>query len=204
MQISSRNLLSAISVVGGLLGGSVHAGPLPDVVSTGNLWTITFYNDSSPIHQQGGVQQLCFFTTGTVGTQLAGVWYSPTFFDWNGNWRQEGDQVFMTGDYAGDFAGNAVGHDGMQWELVTMEKKSEGYGHWHEWRENKLFGKVIGFGNAKFARIGQCPFVPPGHFVATDIESAVLQESLKAPRRVKADGTEAAGPGDIDIVPLPK
>jgi hypothetical protein len=88
------------------------------------------------------------------------VWSSTTFFDWNGDWRQEGDQVFMTGDYAGDVNGNAVGHDGMEWQLVTAEK-AEGFGHWKEWRENGGTGTTIGFGNTKFSRVGTCTFQPP-------------------------------------------
>ena len=180
----------------------VQAAPQPDVVTNGNLWSITFFDDSSPAHTQWATQRLCFFTTGTVGTQLAGVWYSPTFFDWNGTWRQEGDQVFMTGDYAGDVNGNAVGHDGVEWQLVTAEKSSEGFGHWKEWRENGRFGQPIGYGNAKLSRLGSCNPTILDTRDPEAIEKLAGEESLKAPRRFRKDGSEAVGPFDADQLPL--
>lgn len=184
------------------LGTGAIATPQPDVVTNGNLWSITFHDDSSPVHAQWATQRLCFFVTATVGTQLAGIWYSPTFFDWNGTWRQEGDQVFMTGDYAGDANGNAVGHDGMEWQLVTAEPKSEGFGHWKEWRENGAFGRPIGYGNAKLSRLGRCPFQPAASSDIAALEKQIHEESLKAPRRIRADGSEALGPTDAEQLPL--
>jgi hypothetical protein len=182
--------------------GAAQAAPTPNVVTNGNAWSITFYDDSSPGHAQWATQNLCFVATGTVGTQLAGYWYSTTFYDWNGSWRQEGDQVFMTGDYAGDAAGNAVGHDGMEWQLVTVERNAEGYGHWKEWRENRTFGTVIGFGNAKFRRIGSCSFQPPVGLPLADLEKLIAEESLKAPRRYRKDGSEALGAIDLQLLPI--
>jgi len=200
----SRNffvpMISILALVGATGAG---AQPKPDVVNNGNAWSITFFDDSSPNHSQWATQNLCFYTTGMVGTQLAGTWYSTTFYDWNGTWRQEGDQVFMTGDYAGDVNGNAVGHDGMEWQLVTAERTSEGFGHWKEWRENGGTGQIIGFGNAKFKRLGSCTLQPP---VGTDfatLEKMVMTESMKAPRRYRKDGKEAFGPNDAEMVALP-
>lgn len=184
------------------LAGAAQAQPKPDVVTYGNMWTITAYNDATTNHAKLATQTLCFYSTGMVGTQLSGVWYSTTFYDWNGTWRQEGDQVFMTGDYAGDINGNAVGHDGMQWELVTVEKAGEGFGHWHEWRENGSTGNVIVYANAKLKRSGNCTFQPP---VGTDfatLEKYVSEESQKAPRRYRRDGREAWGPTDFEQLPL--
>ena len=124
---------------------------LPDLVQGGNRWTITAYDDSSTIHNQWATQGICFYYAGTRGTQQLYRWVSDTFPDWNGRAVQEGDQIFMHGDYAND-----VGHDGMQWDVVTSSPKNEGYGHWQEWREDGKLGRTIGFANAKLARVGQC------------------------------------------------
>ncbi|AKJ27362.1 hypothetical protein [Caldimonas brevitalea] len=199
--MKSHSLAACCAALGLAFGSAASADPKPDVVNNGNLWTITFYDDSSDVHDEWATQQICFIPTGTVGTQLAGVWYSPTFFDWNGTWRQEGDQVFMTGDYAGDIDGNAVGHDGMHWQLVTAERKSEGFGHWKEWREDGSFGNVIGYGNAKFARVGNCHFQPPKVDIGT-LHKLTLVESRKAPRRFRRDGRDAIGPMDKLLLPL--
>ena len=111
----------------------------------------------------------------------------------------------MTGDYAGDVYGNAVGHDGMEWQLVTAEAKSEGFGHWKEWRENGGVGRPIGYGNAKFARVGGCNVVgsTAGTIDAFALEKQVLVESQRAPRRYRRDGTEALGPMDLDQQAVP-
>lgn len=191
-----------VSVLALTLSAGVQAQPKPDIVSNGNAWSITFYDDSSPGHTQWATQNLCFFVTGMVGTQLSGYWYSTTFFDWNGTWRQEADQVFMTGDYAGDINGNAVGHDGMEWQLVTSEKAAEGFGHWKEWRENGGNGTTIGFGNAKFRRIGICTFHPPTGVDIFTLERLLVEESSKAPKRFRKDGKEVIGPIDREMAPL--
>lgn len=181
---------------------SVQAQPKPDVFNNGNMWSITFYDDSSPNHDQWATQNICFVPTGMTGTQLAGYWYSTTFFDWNGTFRQEGDQVFMTGDYAGDSSGNAVGHDGIDFQLTTMERKSEGFGHWREWRENGSMGQVIGYGNTKLVRIGSCPTQPPVGADALTLEKFAFSNSQQAPRRYRTDGKEALGPMDRYLAPL--
>ncbi len=197
-----RFCVPMVSVLALTLSAAVQAQPKPDIVSNGNAWSITFHDDSSPGHAQWATQNLCFFATGMVGTQLAGYWYSTTFFDWNGTWRQEADQVFMTGDYAGDVNGNAVGHDGMEWQLVTTEKAAEGFGHWKEWRENGGNGTTIGFGNAKLRRIGACAFQPPLGVDIKTLERLLVEESTKAPKRFRKDGSEAIGPIDREMAPL--
>jgi hypothetical protein len=123
----------------------------PDLVSNGNRWTITAYDDSSVVHTQWATQGICFYPAGTVGTHQRYYWVSDTFPDWNGRATQEGDQIVMHGDYA-----NNVGHDGMQFEITTSSPKNEGYGHWHEWREDPKYGLTIGFANAKLVRVGRC------------------------------------------------
>lgn len=123
----------------------------PDLVSDGNRWTITAYDDSSVVHAQWATQGICFYPAGSVGTHQRYYWVSDTFPDWNGRATQEGDQIVMHGDYA-----NNVGHDGMQFEITTSSPKNEGYGHWHEWREDAKYGLTIGFTNAKLVRVGKC------------------------------------------------
>lgn len=136
----------------------------PDLVSAGNRWLITAYDDSSPVHAQWATQGICFYNAGTHGTQQLYYWVSDTFPDWNGRATQEGDQIFMHGDYAKD-----VGHDGMQWEVTTVSPKNEGYGHWKEWREDGKLGLTIGFANAKLTRVGKCQTAT--HLEAIDVGS---------------------------------
>jgi hypothetical protein len=198
----NRTLLATAIAAALWCSSSAQAQPRPDVVTGGNAWNITFFDDSSPSHTQWATQTICFFVTGMVGTQLAGYWYSTTFYDWNGTWRQEGDQLFMTGDYAGDVNGNAVGHDGMEFQLTTMEAKSYAFGHWREWRENGSMGNVIGYGNSRLIRNGYCTYQPPTGTDMATLERLLIQESMKAPRRFKADGREAAGPIDREQVPV--
>jgi hypothetical protein len=133
--------------------------PKPDLVVGGNMWTITAFDDTSPVHTQLATQRLCFEFVAVVGTHVRYRWFSLTFPDWNGMASQEGDEVFMHGDYARD-----VGHDGMKWSIATNKS---GSGHWFEWRENGAFGRTIGFANAQLERVGTCtytstnpPFVP--------------------------------------------
>jgi hypothetical protein len=137
--------------------------PSPELTRGGNLWSITAYDDSSPAHTQMATQGLCFEFIGVVGTQNRYRWRSTTFPDWNGIASQEGDQVFMHGDYAQN-----VGHDGIMW---TIDTSKSGSGHWTEWRENGAFGNTIVFANATFQRTGTCggstvplPFIPQPYF----------------------------------------
>lgn len=186
------------------LAHPAFAGPpyAPNVVTGGNYWSITAFDDSATTHTQWATQNICFFQLGNTGTHMHGIWYSTTFYDWNGRWRQEGDQIFMTGDYAGDSQGNAVGHDGIQWEVVTASAKNEGFGQWQEWREDTQYGLTIGFANTKLSRIGKCPLVIPAGTPIPEIEKMVFESSQQAPRRVTADGGEASGPFDPKQLPL--
>src|SRR5882672_3603850 len=44
--------------------------PSPDLVRGGNLWTITAFNDASPVHTQMATQGICFEFIGVVGTHF--------------------------------------------------------------------------------------------------------------------------------------
>lgn len=124
----------------------------PDLTRNGNRWEITAYDDSSTAHAQWATQGICFYPNGANGTHQRYYWISDTFPNWNGLAVQEGDQVFMHGDYATN-----NGHDGIQWQLTTSSKSAEGFGHWQEWRENSNLGRTIGFVNAKLRQVGECP-----------------------------------------------
>lgn len=131
----------------------------PDLVAEGNLWRITDYLDQTPGHAQAATQGLCFFYAGTVGTHQRYTWVSNTYPDWNGRATQEGDQIFMHGDFKWPFGQDVDGgHDGMEWEIVTMSRRNEGAGHWKEWVEDAMFGQTIVFANAKFTRVGKCDY----------------------------------------------
>lgn len=149
------------------------AGPphLPDLVRDGNRWTITFYDDSSTGHNQWATQGICFYYAGTAGTHQRYVWVSDTYPDWNGRATQEGDQVFMHGDFQWPYGQQKDGgHDGMEWEIVTAGRANEGAGHWKEWVEDARYGITIGFGNAKFARVGQCQYDSADEAIEANVE----------------------------------
>jgi hypothetical protein len=123
----------------------------PDLVSAGNRWTITAFNDESPVHDQWATQGLCFRSIGFFGTHQRYEWWSDTFPDWNGIASQEGNEVVLHGDYAND-----VGHDAVKFNVVSSTPRNVGAGHWVEWREDGKFGRTIGFANALLTRVGRC------------------------------------------------
>lgn len=134
-----------------IAGQHAIAAPQPNTYDGGNRWLVTAHEDSSPTHTQLATQGICFLPYSTVGTHIRGRWYSDTFPDWNGIYTQEGDQVFLHGDYASD-----VGHDGLQFEIVTASAQNQGFGHWAEWREDGGYGTTVSFANAKWQRVGKC------------------------------------------------
>lgn len=152
---------------------------LPNLTDDGNLWSITAYYDESPVHKPAATQKICFFNDGVAGTHQRYIWVSISFRDWNGRASQEGDQVTMFGDFGNPSSKKDVGHDSIEWEIVTDNKKNIGAGHWREWVEDGAFGRTVGFGNAVFHRIGRCPYTSP--------ESA-LQASQNLPTAVDANG----------------
>lgn len=133
------------------MGSGVAQAQQPDLVTAGNRWTITAFNDESPNHDQWATQGICFRSLGMFGTHQRYEWWSDTFPDWNGIASQEGNEVVMHGDYAGD-----VGHDSIMWNVVSATPRNIGAGHWVEWREDGKFGRTIGFANALLNRTGKC------------------------------------------------
>lgn len=183
---------------------TLWAQPRPNVFNSGNMWSITFFNDPATNHQQWATQRICFSNYAVNGTHIQGYWYSITFPNWNGRYTQEGDLVRMHGDYAND-----VGHDHMAFDLSTMTPKDEAMGHWDEWREDGGLGRTIGWGNTKLVRLGCCagwicpqittPLTAPDKEVPQGMtEADALALSLSLPPRWNTDGTEAQDPFDPD------
>jgi hypothetical protein len=119
-----------------------------------NVWEMTSYLDRSSKHQKKIVQQVCFTAPSLAAdTHCAYNWYS-SFKGWSGKARQEGDQIFMHGDYSKN-----NGHTSFQWEIVTQSKSREhqtkGFGHCVDWQNNKVgsLGSTMIFANVKFVRI---------------------------------------------------
>lgn len=191
-----------------LVGSASAQPPYPNVFNGGNKWRITFYNDPTTNHQQWGSQLICFMPYRTVGTSIQGVWYSTTFPDWNGRYYQEGDELKMTGDYARD-----IGHDHMTLYHTTYDVPGKinalAFKDWTEWREDRRYGRIIGWGNAKLERLGKCryPFVIDNfdniEMVISDdlqkLEDEVLLFSQQLPQRMTVDGAVAESPGQADL-----
>lgn len=178
-----KSIVASILLMGAATPAIAVPPHLPAVYASGNLWTITAYDDSAPAHTQWATQGICFLPPAVVGTHERGFWYSVTFPDWNGTYSQEGDQVFIYGDYAKD-----VGHDGMQ---ITIDTARSASGHWKEWRENGAFGNTIGFANATLQRVGKCRTV-----------SATQLPGLNIPPRYLLDGKEAQFPAEPNQRPF--
>jgi hypothetical protein len=164
----------------------------------GTLYSITFYDDTSTTHTQWATQQICVVQGPPQGSNATGLWYSTSYYRWIGRWRQEGDQIFMTGDFW-----SGPGNDAIQLELVTT--RDEAYGHWDEWIEDGSYGGWLGKGNTKVAKLGACNWNPPprGNAVMAEtweeIEKAALAAAERAPVRYLRDGSLAkpSDPGQI-------
>ncbi len=197
-----RQLLAALALAGAAVGTAQampqHLPAVDPVLAPGTLYSITFYDDTSTGHAQWATQNICFVQGPVQGSNTTGLWYSTTYNRWIGLWRQEGDQIFMIGDFW-----KGVGKDSMQWELVTT--KDEGFGHWNEWVEDGMYGNWFGKGNTRLAKIGTC--LAPLQGADTTLDDAweetkqrALREAEAAPVRFRKDGS-LAQPTDRDQLP---
>lgn len=161
----------------------------PQLVAGGNLWTITFYDDTSAQHNQWATQRICFFPAGVQGTHQLYGWVSVSYPDWNGRATQEGDQVFMHGEFQWPFGNRDGGHDGMAWQLVTTSPTGEagaspkgevGTGHWKEWVEDGRLGITIGWGNTLLRRVGRCPYATFNEAMAASVQQNLRVERAQA------------------------
>ena len=206
-----RDILIPVSALGMSMSAVVSADPLPNVYKEGNLWTITFHNDDSTNHDQWATQRICFlpYTSSTTQSQIKGVWYSTSYPNWHGHYRQEGDSVKMVGNFW-----QGKGNDGMTWDIVSsafntslgVSLRTIGAGHWNEWGDDGRYGPVYGFGNALFQRVGYCKSLS----TVSTIKSADGVEELTTeldfdvdikPRLLK-DGSEATHPQQVGQMPL--
>lgn len=144
-----------------------HAVPpyLPDMVKEGNKWSFKAYDDSDPNQTVTvSAQGICFEYAGTSGNHQLYTWYSDTFPGWSGKAVQEGDQIFLHGDYA-----NGAGHTSIQIETLVMPPIYGSAGYWQEWRHDGAQGTSIGFATTRSLREGNCSITA---------EQAAAQEPL--------------------------
>lgn len=124
----------------------------PDFVTGGNKWSFKAYNDASPDHTQlVAAQDICFEYTGTSGNHQQYTWYSETFPGWSGRAVQEGDQIFIHGDYA-----NGAGHSSIQLNTLVAPTIYGSAGTWQEWRHDAANGTTIYFAKTRALRNGDC------------------------------------------------
>ena len=136
------------------LAASVSAAPpyQPDFVSQGNKWSFKAYDDASPDHTQlVAAQDICFEYNGTSGNHQLYTWYSETFPGWSGRAVQEGDQIFIHGDFA-----NGAGHSAIQLETLVAPTIYGSAGTWQEWRHDSKNGTTVSFAKTRALRQGNC------------------------------------------------
>jgi hypothetical protein len=77
---------------------------------------------------------------------------------------------------------------------------------WTEWREDRRYGRIIGWGNAKLERTGWCRYpinvgditqLPPD--LLPKIEEEALVFSMELPERLTVSGEIAESPGQEDL-----
>jgi len=155
VQIKCRTLLS-VSLAASLFGLSslsYAAAPyLPDFVKDGNRWSFKAYDDASPDHTTlVSAQVICFEYAGISGNHQLYTWYSETFPGWSGNAVQEGDQIFIHGDYA-----SGAGHSSIQLDTLVAPTINGSAGTWQEWRHDGANGQTVNFAKTRALREGDC------------------------------------------------
>lgn len=206
-----RDVLLPVAALTMSVSAVVVADPLPNVYSEGNLWSITFHDDDSTNHNQWATQRICFspYASSTSQSQIKGTWYSTSYPNWHGHYRQEGDSVKMVGNFW-----QGKGNDGITWDIVTSAShtglgvglRTIGAGHWHEWGDDGRYGPVYGFGNALFQRVGSCKLLKSiTGITAADSKAELIDTidyDLNIKPRVLSDGSEATHPQQEGQLPL--
>lgn len=124
----------------------------PDMVAGGNKWSFRAYNDAVPNHTElVSAQGICFEYAGLSGNHQLYTWYSDTFPGWSGTAVQNGDQIFLRGDYA-----KGAGHSSIQIETLVNPPIYGSAGYWQEWRHGGANGVTIGFATTRALREGDC------------------------------------------------
>lgn len=155
-KLKSNNTLLKVSLVTTtlLFSTMIHAKPpyQPDFVKGGNMWSFKAYDDASPNHTQlVQAQEICFVYDGTSGNHQKYTWYSQTFPGWSGRAVQEGDQIFIHGDYA-----KGAGHSSIQLDTLVSPTIYGSAGTWQEWRHDGSKGVTISFAKTRALRQGNC------------------------------------------------
>jgi len=124
----------------------------PDFVKGGNKWYFKAYDDASLDHTQlVAAQDICFEYAGISGNHQLYTWYSETFPGWSGRAVQEGDQIFIHGDFA-----NGAGHSSIQLETLVAPTIYGSAGTWQEWRHDDGNGMTVYFAKTRALRQGDC------------------------------------------------
>ena len=137
----------------GVMTTSVAAPPYqPDFVTGGNMWSFKAYDDASPDHTQlVAAQEICFEYAGISGNHQMYTWYSQTFPGWRGRAVQEGDQIFIHGDFA-----EGAGHSSIQMDTLVAPTINGSAGTWQEWRHDRTSGTTVNFAKTRALRQGDC------------------------------------------------
>ncbi len=124
----------------------------PDFVKDGNRWSFKAYDDSSPDHTTlVSAQVICFEYEGISGNHQLYTWYSESFPGWSGRAVQEGDQIFIHGDYA-----QGAGHSSIQLDTLVSPTINGSAGTWQEWRHDSANGVTVNFAKTRALREGDC------------------------------------------------
>lgn len=152
---NKKNKIKTTLVVTTLLLSSIaYASPpyFPDFVNAGNKWSFKAYDDASPDHTTlVAAQDICFIYDGTSGNHQKYRWYSETFSGWSGRAVQEGDQIFIHGDFA-----NGAGHSSIQLDTLVAPTIYGSAGTWQEWKHDSKNGVTISFAKTRALRQGNC------------------------------------------------
>jgi len=148
----------------------------PNMVTGGNKWSFRAFDDGSKVHTKlANAQGMCFEYAGVAGDHQLYTWYSDTFPGWRGKAVQEGDNIFIHGEFAG-----TLGHTSIQIEALSPPPAYASPGTWQEWRHNGANGTTVYFAKTRAVREGDCSIsaeeaakLPPlltGNPVSTDLE----------------------------------
>lgn len=150
----NKSKLTIISII--LLAVSSTASAIPpyqpDFVTDGNRWSFKAYDDASIDHTTlVSAQVICFEYAGVVGNHQVYTWYSETFPGWSGRAVQEGDQIFIHGDFA-----DGQGHSSIQLDTLVAPTINGSAGTWQEWKHGGDYGSTVSFAKTRALREGSC------------------------------------------------
>lgn len=121
----------------------------------GNYWHVTFYDDTSPGHNQWATQGLCFSPAVPRGTGWEGRVVSLTFPNWSGVYYTDGGDVYeLKMNYAPVSSQHFAGNDFISFSLHTPNRGAGERG-WDEWRDGLPASWNV-WGNTEVNRVGVC------------------------------------------------